>query len=45
MAVEVVPLTGRSEMEDSPAFSPDGNQVTYKSSNAVPDGAKDSIPR
>ena len=38
--VEVVPLTGRFEMEDSPAFSPDGNQVTFKSSNAVPDGSE-----
>lgn len=38
--VEVVPLTGRSEMEDSPAFSPDGNQVAFKSSNAVPDGSE-----
>jgi Tol biopolymer transport system component/DNA-binding winged helix-turn-helix (wHTH) protein len=40
MTVEVVPLTGRSEMEDSPAFSPDGNQVVFKSSNAVPDGSE-----
>jgi Tol biopolymer transport system component/DNA-binding winged helix-turn-helix (wHTH) protein len=38
--LEVVPLTGRSEMEDSPAFSPDGNQVAFKSSNAVPDGSE-----
>jgi Tol biopolymer transport system component/DNA-binding winged helix-turn-helix (wHTH) protein len=38
--VEVVPLTGRFEMEDSPAFSPDGNQVTFKSSNAVADGSE-----
>ncbi len=38
--VEVVPLTGRSQMEDSPAFSPDGNQVAFKSSNAVPDGSE-----
>ncbi len=38
--VEVVPLTGRSEMEGSPAFSPDGNQVAFKSSNAVPDGSE-----
>jgi Tol biopolymer transport system component/DNA-binding winged helix-turn-helix (wHTH) protein len=38
--VEVVPLTGRFEMEDSPAFSPDGNQVTFKSSNAVPEGSE-----
>ena len=43
--VEVVPLTGRSEMEDSPAFSPDGNQVAFKSSNAVPDGSEGLIPR
>ena len=35
--VEVAPLTGRSEMEESPAFSPDGNQVAYTSSGAVPD--------
>ena len=35
--VEVVPLTGRSEMEESPAFSPDGNQVAFTSSGAVPD--------
>ena len=27
-------------MEDSPAFSPDGNQVAFKSSNAVPDGSE-----
>ena len=38
--VEVAPLTGRSEMEESPAFSPDGNQVTFTSSNAVPDGTE-----
>ena len=38
--VEVVPLTGRSQMEDMPAFSPDGNQVVFKSSNAVPDGSE-----
>jgi DNA-binding winged helix-turn-helix (wHTH) protein len=43
--VEVVPLTGRSEMEDSPAFSPDGNQVTFKSSTRYPTGAKDFIQR
>jgi Tol biopolymer transport system component/DNA-binding winged helix-turn-helix (wHTH) protein len=35
--VEVVPLTGRPEMEDNPAFSPDGNQVAFTSSGAVPD--------
>jgi Tol biopolymer transport system component/DNA-binding winged helix-turn-helix (wHTH) protein len=38
--VEVVPLSGRSEMEDNPAFSPDGNQVAYTSSGAVPDGTE-----
>ncbi len=36
-SVEVVPLTGRPAMEDSPAFSPDGNQVAFTSSAAVPD--------
>ena len=38
--VEVVPLTGRSEMEDGAAFSPDGNQVAFTSFNAVPNGSE-----
>jgi Tol biopolymer transport system component/DNA-binding winged helix-turn-helix (wHTH) protein len=38
--LEIVPLTGRSEMEDGAAFSPDGNQVAFTSSHAVPDGSE-----
>src|SRR5262245_46689962 len=36
--VEVVPLTGIDEMEGFPAFSPDGNQVTFSSGGEHPGG-------
>ena len=38
--LEIVPLTGRSEMEDGAAFSPDGNQVAFTAFHAVPDGSE-----
>ena len=43
--LEVVPLTGTSEMEDSPAFSPDGNQVAFTSPTQFSMKDPDSIPR
>jgi Tol biopolymer transport system component/DNA-binding winged helix-turn-helix (wHTH) protein len=36
-SLEIVPLTGTSEMEDSPAFSPDGNQIAFISPSSVLD--------
>jgi Tol biopolymer transport system component len=35
--LEIVPLTGTSEMEDGPAFSPSGNQVAFISPSTVLD--------